>query len=87
METPEAPHTEVWFPFTQHAQTPPDAISCSVSWKHAHPTESHTLPSLIALVTGIAKDASRMNQALETEAGENGSWEDAQSWTYPAGAV
>lgn len=28
------------------------------------PTESHTLPSSIALVTGIAKDASRMNRAL-----------------------
>lgn len=50
---------------------------------HTPQSQSHTLLSLIALVTGIAKDASRMNQALETEAGENGSWKDAKSWTYP----
>lgn len=45
--------------------------SCTVSWIHAHPTESHAAPFMIAPVTGIAKDASRMNQALKTEAGES----------------
>lgn len=67
-----------------HRHLQSQSAAMSVSWKHAHPTESHTLPSLIALVTGIAKDASRVNHAWETEAGEDGSWEDAKSWTYPA---